>query len=222
MDTQTLEVDARILSLTPDIVIGWGLNLFLADTLDRNSHMAFSAAKALTELEGLMDSFPSHSRERIYLTALRLAATGFARGIERRKYTLRERLKTAREAKEVFVKDFAKGQRFNAIALGGFKQLMLGGFVFALARALALLPAVANETHGMNLQYASLAFALGLTLVGSFAREWLLKRELVRAFKQYDLAIDNANKAYVCEVVVEYRLAADTAEKAWRLLTGVN
>ncbi len=36
-ESKRVEVDSRILGLTPDIVIGWGLNLHLADYLERNN-----------------------------------------------------------------------------------------------------------------------------------------------------------------------------------------
>ncbi|HEY9730589.1 MAG TPA: hypothetical protein V6C89_01670 [Drouetiella sp.] len=221
-DAQRVEVDSRILALTPNIVIVWGANMLLADISTSGSQTALSACRSLSDLEAAIESFPPDSRERIYLTTLRLTAAGLARGIERRKCALGERHQAARDRKELFVRDFAKGQRFQTIALGGLKQLVICGFVFALARALALIPAVAHETQNLNLQYASLAFAMGVTLVGSFFKEWSVKRQIMRAFKHYDEAISEADKGYVREVMSEYRLAADTAEQAWFLLTGVH
>lgn len=221
-EAQRVEVDSRILALTPNIVIVLGANMLLANISADGNRLAQSACKSLDELEETIASFSPDSRERIYLTTLRLTAANLARGIERRKHTLGERHGAARERKNLFVSDFAKGQRFQTIALGGLKQLAICGFVFALARALALIPSVAHETHNLNLQYASLAFAMGVTLVGSFFKEWSVKRQIMRAFKQYDQAISEADKGYVSEVMGEYRLAADTAEQAWFLLTGAH
>lgn len=43
---------------------------------------------------------------------------------------------------------------------------------------------------------------------------------MLRAFHRYDKSVKCANEQYSTEVVSEYRLAADTAETAWRLMTG--
>ncbi len=214
------QLDKRILGLTPDMVIGLGVNVFLAGLV--NSPMTVCAAKSIAELEGLIDSFPTDSRERIYLLKLRLAAVGFARGLERRKGDLAERLTVARERKDLFVREFAKGQRFNTMAISGFNYVLVGGFVYALIRAAALMPALAQETHKMDLQYAGLATAIGATLLTSWVKEWWLRRRTGRAFKRYESALEGANQAYVREVIKEYHLAADTAENAWRWLTGAN
>lgn len=66
--------------------------MYLADSLNADSKIGVSTARSIDELEAMVSSYEPGSAERTYLTTLRLAATGFARGIERRKRLLNVRL----------------------------------------------------------------------------------------------------------------------------------
>jgi hypothetical protein len=214
------ELDQRIAGFPPNLAIEWGYNLYLIDALAEDSETRKSARLAIDELEGFVESFPIGSRERLYLTTTRLAATGFARGIDRRKRTQAEGLATAKERKDLAIRGYARGIFSGAFLSSGLRMLLIGGFSYALVRAIVELPMLASKTPGMNEQYASLATALGVTLISSYINAWWSGRSLLKIVELYDKERADCDRRYTDEVVMEYRLAAETADNAWHQLTG--
>lgn len=213
-------VDARVVAFPPNVAIEWGYNLWLVDSLPKDSETRKSAMAAVSEIEGFIESFPVGGIERMYLTSCRVAATGFARGIDRRKKSLAEEIASAREKKDLNLRGYAKSIFTGAFLSSGGKMLMICGFVYALVRAIFELPVLSQHASGLNQQYASLATALGITLISAYVNAWWSGRSLLKMIDQYDEARSLAEKRYSEEVVLEYRMAAETADNAWFHLTG--
>ncbi len=218
-NAQVEPIDQRVLSVSPNVAIEWGYNLYLAEVLDENSETRLSAVRAVHELEDLVNSFARGSRERLYLTTLRLAANSFAQGVERRKRSRADTLESAKQEKEEAIKRCTRDTRRGGLLSGGFKILLMGGFIFLLVRAVFDLPSVERQTAGADLQYISTCTALGIALIGAYIKAWFTDRKMVALFKQYDNKVQAANDRYADEVVTEYRFAAETAETAWHRLT---
>lgn len=208
-----------ISALGPDVAIEWGFNLYLADNTAETTEVGRSARRALREFERFVVRFPEHSPERLYLAKLRMAATSFARGIARRKEALASRLEAAREAKQSRILAFAHGERLAGFVKGGLQLLLLGGFSYALVRALLLLPFLGAHVAGFEPQYASLATALGSTLLGSFLKSWFLNRRVHHVFAGFEDELRRADREYAESVIREYELAAQFAFHSWTQLT---
>ncbi len=214
-------LDQRILAITPNMAIEWGYNLYVIQVLPETSETRRSALKAVKELEDLVDSFSAGSRERIYLTTLRMAAISFAQGVERRKSSRATDLASAVEEKEEAIMRNTRDTRRGGLLAGGFKILLLGGFVFALVRAIFGIHEISEQSHGADARYVSISTAFGIALIGAYVKGWFTGRRITAIFREYDAKVQKANESYAEEVVTEYRFAAQTAEMAWHCLTDV-
>lgn len=174
----------------------------------------------MNHFNALVDHFDPLSPEGIYCLQLRLAANSLARGIERRKNTLQDALHAVEADKDDAVRRLAQTEGWWGILRGGAQILALGGFGYALVRAVFSLPALTDDTAGMNEGYAALATGLGTALIGSFLKAKYMARHLLAVFKQYSEGIRKAHAQYSASVQGEYRLAAETAHVAWIQLTG--
>jgi|GEM_PF-2337932 hypothetical protein len=212
-------IDPRILSISPNLAIEWGYNLYLAEVLEQNSETRISAVKAVREIEQLVETFAQGTRERLYLTTLRLAANSFAQGVERRKRSRIDSIDSAKQAKDDGLKRCTRDTRRGGLLSGGFKLLIMGGFIFSLVRVVFGLPAVSQHNAGIDVHYVSVCTALGIALIGAYIKAWWTDRKMVSLFKEYDEKVTKANETYADEVVNEYRFAAQTAETAWHQLT---
>jgi len=215
------QLDGRILSVSPNLAIEWGYNLYIAQVLPDGSETRKSALKAIAEMEATVATFPEGSRERLYLTSLRMAANSFALGVERRKRSRSDSLDTAMQEKEEAIKRCTRDTRRGGLLAAGFKLLLLGGLIFCAVRMVYNMPSVTAQTQGAEANTLSMCSALGLALIGAYVKAWFTDRKMVRLFKVYDKKVKDANEKYAEEVVFEYRLAAQTAETAWRGLTDV-
>lgn len=217
-------MDSRIFAATPNIAIELGFDQYIRDSRGESA-IRDGAARTLEEFERFADSFPHGSKERMYLTTLRMAAASIASGIARRKKMLAERMKEAEEEQDLFLRGFTRGARLGGFMMGALKLLLVGGFMFYLVRGLAPVvvhdPAGAAEAaHHADSQYMSLATAFGTTLIVSTIKEFWQGFRLQRSRKRYKAEMKKANDWYQDEVSREYRLAAETANIAWLQLTG--
>jgi hypothetical protein len=241
-------IDRRIRGITPNHAIEIGYNMHLADTRPTNSQIQSAACKIVDEFEHVVDQFSEASPERVYLSTLRMAATGFAAGIGRRKRTQQSRINDADNEQELFLRSFKKGQRFVGFLSGSLKLLLLGGFGFAITHLAlsavgknimlpnddpAAIHSPVNDSNEAEIsdgaskklasidpKYASLAFALFVTIVGATTKSWWHERRVRNAIKRHRNALKEANEQYQEEVMSEYRLAAETAHNGWLCLTG--
>ncbi len=212
-------LDDRILLVTPNMAIEWGYSLYLVSALEPTSETRASALKAVQELEAMADTFPVGGRERWYMNNLRVAANSFAQGVERRKKSRHDSLEAAREEKDSALRRNTRDTRRGGLLQAGFKILLIGGFIFLMARIIFGLPQVQAKTEGADMHYLSLATTLSIALIGAYAKGWWTDRKMVALFKTYDSKVEKANEKYANDVVAEYQLAAETAEGAWRGLT---
>ncbi|MDZ4833992.1 MAG: hypothetical protein SGJ27_09470 [Candidatus Melainabacteria bacterium] len=219
--TLSEELDSRIIAITPNMAIEWGYNLYVIQVLPETSETRRSAMKAVQELEDLVDSFSPGSPERIYLTTLRMAAISFGQGVERRKGSRATALASAVEEKEDALDRITRDTRRGGLLAGGWKILLLGGFVFFLVRAVFGIHIADEETRGKDVHYVSMSTALGIALIGAYIKGWFTDRKMRRIFREYDIKVKETNESYAEEVVCEYRLAAQTADMAWHCLTDV-
>lgn len=216
---EDVRFDDRVFAVSPNLAIEWGYNLYIAQVLPEHSETRKSAVKALAELEALVDSFEPGSRERLYLTTLRMAANSFAQGVERRKRSRGDDLETASQEKEEAIKRCTRDTRRGGLLSAGFKLLLLGGLIFLIVRVVFNMPTVHERAEGADSHYLSVCTALGVALIGAYVKAWFTDRKMVAIFRAYDKKVKTANERYAEEVVTEYRFAAQTAETAWHRLT---
>ena len=209
-----------ITSITPDVAIEWGFNLYLADCTPGYSEANRAARRALEEFEDVAEAFAEQPQERLYLVKLRMAATSFARGIGRRKETLATRLSAAVERKRRCVAKIAQTERMGGIARGALQLLMLGGFSYVVTRLILEIPGLGLDRDQVDPRYASFAMALGSALIGSFIKAWWMGRRILAVFQEYDLEVREAEREYTVSVIKEYELAAQVSYNAWSCLTG--
>lgn len=222
VDRNASDLDTRILSATPNLAIEQGFDQHIVDSMP-DTALRNGASKSVAEFDGFCETFTIGSRERLYLTTLRMAATSMASGMTRRKRILNDRLNSAEVEQDVFLRSFARGQRLGGFLSGALKLLLLGGFSMILVRTVfanVVPDADAVASPKMDPNHMSLATALGVTLIGAYLREFYQGWQLGRAMKRFKKAVDSANTWYQEEISKEYKLAAETANNAWLQLTG--
>jgi len=205
--------------LMPDDVIAWGYNMFLAEWCEKPL-LRQSAQEVVEVYNRFTEQFEQGTKEWWYCSRVRGAANSLARGIARRKNTHAERVAAAEQEKTNMIARLSESERWWGLLKGGFRLLVLGGFSYALVRAIFALPRISAQTTGLQEQSASIATALAVALIGSFARWRIMMRRLLRVFRTYSQAISDANDEYVNSVLVEYRFAAESAVYAYEQLTG--
>lgn len=219
-------LDTRILMVPPFTAFELGYNLYLAQTRPEGSPLKQSAQLVVTQLTAYLTTFNATTPCGAYVANLLMAANGFAAGIERLKKILQSKLAVAEEELNQFLTKYTRGQRLVGFLSGGFKLLLLGGIAFYLATMLIStvgIHVMAGKESGsvspIDPHYASLATALGITLIGSFFKGWWSDRRISKALQKYDDASKLATDEYAAEALKEYQLAANTANTAWQMLT---
>jgi hypothetical protein len=205
--------------LMPDDIISWGYNMFLAEWCDKPV-LRQSAQEVVRVYEEFANQFESGTKEWWYCARVRGAANSLARGIARRKKTHAERVAAAEQEKNNMIARLLESERWWGLLKGGVRLLLLGGFSYALVRAIFTVPHIAQQTTGLQEQYASVATALAVALIGSFVRWRLMMRRILRVFRTYANALSEANDEYAESVLAEYRFTAESAVQAYELLTG--
>lgn len=205
--------------LMPDDIIAWGYNMFLAEWCPQPM-LRKSASEVVQVYEKFVAQFPEGTSEWWYCSRARGAANSLARGIARRKKTHSERIAAAEQEKADMIARLAGSERWWGLLKGSLRLLMLGGFSYALVRALFLMPKIANEARGLQEEYAAIATALAIALIGSFLRWRLMMQRMFRVFRRYAMAISEADNEYANSVLSEYRFTAESAVHAYEQLTG--
>lgn len=205
--------------IQPETAIDIGYNLYLCD-MCTDPALAKSAKSAINQFNKIAATAGETSPEGMYYVKLRMAANSLARGISRRKQTLRDKLQAAHQRKEDMVRRISQTEHFVGILRGGFQLLLLGGMTYAITTAVFGMTGLELESTGMQAKSAAIASALGIALIGSFMNARFMARRILQIFAQYDAAVTTAQKAYARSVIKEYRLAVETANQAWRELTG--
>ena len=210
----------------PLVAVEAGYNLYLADNCE-DSVLRKSGQVAVRQFDKIMASFPEKSPEGIYCLNLRMAANSLARGIATRKRDLNKRIAAAEQKKDDMVGRIAETEKYVGFLKGALHLFMLGGFGYVLVMlmfriAKANIPTLETESGGVGTKYASVAFALSLALVGSFLKSRIMAKRVLSIFSEYTEAISEANKQYTQSVIMEYKLAAETANMAWKELTGTD
>lgn len=205
--------------IPPSLAIESGYNIYLAQKCEAASPLGRSARLAIAHFDALLGHFDDLSPEGVYCFQLRLAANSLASGIERRKLTLAKALAAIEAEKNGVARRIAQTESWWGILKGGWQLLLAGGIAYAIVHAIFRLPALSDSTVGMNQQYAALSTALGIALIGSFWKSRSMNARLLGAFDRYREAVDKAHRDYSRDVVIEYQLAAVTANDAWKTLT---
>lgn len=218
-DTENLQ-KVRARDIGPELAIEVGYNLYLLDACSEGSALRKSAETAVQQFNRIAEAFLGGTQEGLYIQKLRMAANSLARGIARRKQILKKREGAAEQKKTDMVVKIAQTEKLAGILRGGFQLLLLGGFGYALVKAFFAIPALAASVEGLEEQFASLASALGVALIGSFFKSWFMTRRILKVFKSYENAITGANEEYAQSVLKEYKFAAEEANLAFKQLTG--
>ncbi|MHC4426605.1 MAG: hypothetical protein ACYSYV_10975 [Planctomycetota bacterium] len=219
---KTPKIAAR--DIYPLVAVEAGYNMYLADNCD-DSVLRKSGQIAIRQFDRMMGSFPEKSPEGIYCLNLRMAANSLARGIATRKRNLNKRIAAAEQKKDDMINRIAETEKYIGFLRGALHLLVLGGFGYVLVMlifriAKANIPALGTESGGEGSRYASVAFALSLALVGSFLKSRIMAKKVLAIFSEYNEAIAGANNQYTQSVIMEYKLAAETANMVWKELTG--
>lgn len=222
--TKTPGIAAR--DIYPMVAVEAGYNLYLADNCE-GSALRKSGQVAVKQFNNMMSFFPENSAEGIYCLHLRMAANSLARGIATRKRNLSKSIAAAEQKKDDMIRRIAEIEKHVGFLKGGCQLLAIGGFgyivvmlVFWIVKALFEIPELETEAGGAGSQYASIAFALALALIGSFLKSRIMAKRVLSVFNEYTEAITRANNEYTQSVIMEYKLAAETANLAWKEFTG--
>ncbi len=213
-ETEASKIAAK--DIYPVVAVEAGYNLYLADNCE-DPELRNSARISAKNFNKMMNSFPEKSAEGLYCLNLRMAANSLARGIQTRKYSLNKKIAAADQMRKDMIKRIAETEKFIGFLRGGLHLLLLGGFGYFLVRAVFK---GQTQAVGIDPKYASIAFALALALIGACVKSRIMAKKVQNAFSEYTKAITNANDQYAQSVVVEYKLAAETAKLAWKELTG--
>jgi hypothetical protein len=220
--SKTPNIAAR--DIYPLVAVEAGYNMYLADNCE-DAILRKSGQIAVKQFDKMMNSFPEKSPEGIYCLNLRMAANSLARGIATRKRNLNKKIAAAEQKKDDMINRIAETEKYIGFLRGALHLLVIGGFGYVLVMlilwiAKASIPALGTESGWPAAKYASVAFALSLALVGSFLKSRIMARKVLSIFTEYSEAIAKANNEYTQSVIMEYKLAAETANLAWKGLTG--
>lgn len=220
--SKTPNIAAR--DIYPLVAVEAGYNMYLADNCE-DAILRKSGQIAVKQFDKMMNSFPEKSPEGIYCLNLRMAANSLARGIATRKRNLNKKIAAAEQKKNDMINRIAETEKYIGFLRGALHLLVIGGFGYVLVMLIlkitrAGMPSLGTESDGEAAKYASVAFALSLALVGSFLKSRIMARKVLSIFTEYSEAIAKANNEYTQSVIMEYKLAAETANLAWKGLTG--
>lgn len=211
------------LDRSPGEAIMAGFSLVAADNPALGPTLREAAQKAAREFVGSIEAAPEHTRDRQYLNELRMAAVSFAAGLTRRQVERAQRIQAAEQEREINIRRIVQSQRLGGVLRAGLQMMALGGFTYALVRAILSLKLL-DEDSGAKLsqqgQYSALATALASALIGSFIRAWWTNFRLNQVDKRYKSALREAKDVYHAEAVQEYEYAAQEANLAWQKFTG--
>ncbi len=205
--------------LCPEIAILYGYSLYLLDHAGACCALYNDARQAVKEFHGLSASFPLKSPQRCFCMEVRMAAINLARGIATNKKILNDKLRVAEEKREEMIIRMGRTERLAGTLRAGMRLAMLGGFAYAFFRAVISLPFLEEKFIGINEQFASVATALAVALIGSSLRALVTTRRTRRIFEDYDEATRHAHEEFTRAVTLQYKLAAETAEMAWKEMT---
>lgn len=203
--------------LCPEMTILYGYSLYLLDHANESPALHRDAQRSVREFNSLANSFPKGSPGRCFCMEVRMAAAALARGIASRKRILNEKIRAAEQKKEDMIRRMGQKERLVGFLRAGLRLAILGGFSYAFVRAFIHLPALEGETGAEK--FAAIATALAVTLLGSCIRAAIITRRMEKVFTEYDEALNVANEKYIRSVTMQYKLAAETAEMAWKEMT---
>jgi hypothetical protein len=204
--------------VTPDHALALGYDLYIM--ADENSPHSEAARLSVERFTTMIASFPADSRESLYLSALMSAALSMGRGIGRRKNKLHEREEAIKREQEEIIRNMSKAAKWTYMMRFAYRMVLMGGFGYALVRALFFLPTVQQHAADVNEGFASICFAIVVALFWGYISEWMSHIKLSRIFKHFDRAKREADYQYKLSVMEEYQLAAQSARKAWIEFTG--
>lgn len=221
MKAEALETnELAATDIGPGEAIMAGFSMVAADNEALGPAVRTAARKATEEFTSSVETFPVGSRDRQYLDELLMAAVSFAAGLTRRQQERTARIQAAEEEREFNFKRIVQTQRTSGILKGGVQLLLLGGFAYAIVKAMFSLKALESGTPGLDPKYASIATALASALIGSFFKAWWTGRRVDQIHDKYREALREAKCIYSVEATQEYEFAAQEANLAWQKFTG--
>lgn len=215
----TMHSEKMTRHLCPEIAILYGYSLYLLDHAKPSCALYQDAKKAVAEFHRLAVSFPLRTPQRCFCMEIRMAAINLARGIASNKKILNDKLRVAEKQREDMITRMGRTERLTGLLRAGMRLAMLGGFAYALFRAVISLPMLEGKLIGINEQFASIATALAVALIGSYLRALVTTRRTRQIFQDYDAATQSAHHAFSRAVTLQYKLAAEIAEMAWKEMT---
>ncbi len=175
------------------------------------------ASKVVEAFQWTCDHAEAGTKEWQFMTALQQIVVSLSRGIYRRKQIYEKNLQTAVQKKEMQVAEITQVTRQEGFLRSCLRALLLGGFGFALVRAIAPSLSIADSA---NPNYASLTAAIALILLGAVVKGFIMNRKIIRIFDDYDRAQLHANISYQQAALEEYTRAEMAACNAWEQFTG--
>ena len=214
-----------IQQLGPHLGVELGFALATADE-EKDSRTQQEALDASAELIDALKSWPIGTPERLYLTTLRVAAVGLSHGLSTRVKTLSDIVRTKKKLYDDQLQEFVNSPIKGSLFHIGYRLLMMfgfGTFVYVLARLIFALPQLQREAHvdvnSGQPQWASLAFAVGMALLGAFVKAWMSARTVKKLTKEFEDDVTAARKDFLDQAREQYQICADTCSAAWTALT---
>lgn len=205
----------------PVQALQYGYSLYLRTSTAEDPLIHERADAAIREFEELCALF-TDPRERVYILALKQAALNLARGIQRKKAVLRDKIAAVEEERRLMQRRLVRSETRSGFMRAGLKLLVLGGVLYLVLhylRTAGYLPRETSETETTGTMF-DVASTLALVLFAAFAKGWFTDRTIHRMFRHYTDGVRQAEREYAEAVQKEYRLSVAMAEDAWKSLTG--
>ena len=207
--------------LTPDRVldIAYALYVLMAsDEQERQTETYAIARSIVAKFRQVCDKHDNlETPEGQFLFSLEQIVVSLSRGINRRKNTLNDRLKAARDKKARQLKEIGDTSFRAGYLKAGWRALFIGGLGFFLAQH--FLPNL-HLGEDKSPTFASLAIATGAILIFSFVRSIWTNYRFNEVYTAYELARNKADGLYIEEVLQEYVRSRNDAARAWKLYSG--
>jgi hypothetical protein len=197
----------------PGVAVEWGYNLYLLSHSPDDPALRDSAMQVHIGFDTFCKEYEGTIEERLYLTAIRACANSLARGIQRRKNTLKEDLSIAEEEHNTLVRQLAESQKTSANLKAVWHLLSMAGVVYFLLAFIIPFPQAKERV----VEHQILSVILGLVsgYLGGEAKKWLVRRTQQRLTDSWRKNRENALRNYRHGIRPEYEYVIKTAERSY-------
>ncbi len=208
----------RAHDILPPDAIDFGFSLYMADNTHSRPHTRESAQLVITWFQGVVNSFPEHSLERLYLVRLQTAAENLAHGVASRKERYERKITAAHIERELMKKVTTLTVIIGNVSRAAFQALVIGGLFLLLFHSLLGLPDFWQTKGATEPNYHLIITLVGTCMLGIAVKLFSTSRYHNRLLHIKKLE-DAALREYRQSVKREYDLCAFKAQAAWESFT---